>query len=60
MHFIEVSEIYTDGQIIETIANATQNVDPEEWPANYELNDELVLVSKETGRIWVPDDEEIK
>jgi len=59
-HFIKVSKICTDGQTIEAISDITQNVDPTEWPTNHELNDKLVLVSKDTGRIWVPNVEEIK
>jgi len=50
----------TDGQLIEWIAEITSHTDPVQWPAGYELNDDLVLVSKETGRIWVPPDEQVR
>ena len=30
-----------------------------DWPQEYALNDDLVLESKETGRIWVPPNEQL-
>jgi hypothetical protein len=36
------------------------HVDPCDWPKNYELNDELVLMSKNMGLIWVPPNEELQ
>ena len=35
-------------------------MDPLSWPANYELNNDLVTVSKDTGRIWVPPNKDIR
>ena len=57
-----VEHVYTltDGQILEQISELTRHIDPLQWPSHYELNDDLVLESKDTGRIWVPpDDHEI-
>ena len=56
----EVSYTLTDGQLVEKIAEKTRLVDPLEWPRGYELNEELVLVLKETGKVWVPPDEELR
>ena len=49
----------TDGQILEQISKLTRHIDPLQWPSCYELNDDLVLESKDTGRIWVPPDKQI-
>ena len=51
---------FTDGQLIERIAEVTSRTEPLQWPSGYELNDDLVLASKETGRIWVPPDEQLR
>jgi len=50
----------TDAQLIEEIRNRVQHIDPLEWPPRYELNDDLVIASKDTGRIWVPPDEQLR
>ena len=50
----------TDGQLIERIAEITSRTEPLQWPSGYELNDDLVLASRETGRIWVPPDEQLR
>jgi hypothetical protein len=42
------------------ISDATSRTDPLEWPRGYELNEELVLVSKDTGKIWVPPSEDLR
>jgi hypothetical protein len=52
------SPTLTDDQLIERIAEETHQIDPLEWPRGYELNDELVLASKDTGRVWVPPHDE--
>ena len=56
----EIPHTPTDDQLIEGIAEITSQVDPLEWPQGYELNDKLVLTSKDTGRIWVPPHEELR
>ncbi len=58
MEIAETTTI-TDGQLMQSITEHTRNVDPLQWPTDYELNDELVLVSKNTGRIWVPLEEQL-
>jgi hypothetical protein len=50
----------TDGQLIACISEDTLRLDPMEWAPGYELNNELVLVSLSTGRIWVPLSEELR
>jgi len=50
----------TDGQLIEHIAEITSHTEPLQWPSGYKLNNDLVLASKETGRIWVPLDEQLR
>ena len=57
---VEISLVFTDNQLLEQIRERTHNLDPLQWPARYELNDELVLESKESGRIWVPPDEQLR
>jgi hypothetical protein len=60
---VEVSKVsvtYTDEQLLKQIGEHTRNTDPLEWPKGYELNEELVLVSKDTGRIWVLPDKELQ
>ena len=60
---LEVNEIchtLTDSELIRQIAEYTVTIDPLEWPRGYELNDELVLVSRDTGRIWVPSNEQLR
>ena len=52
----ETCYILTDTQLLERISTQTSHIDPLDWPREYELNDDLVLASKETGRIWVPPD----
>jgi hypothetical protein len=49
-----------DGELLNQIGQNTSHMDPLEWPKNYELNDEVVLVSKNTGQIWVPLNEELR
>jgi hypothetical protein len=39
----------TDGQLLDWISDKTLAIDPLGWPAGYELNNNLVLSSKETG-----------
>ena len=50
----------TDSEIIWQITAHLPALDPTQWPRGYELNDDLVLISKETGRIWVPPDEQLR
>jgi hypothetical protein len=50
----------TDGQLLDQISDETLALDPLLWPPGYELNNDLVLVSKGTGQIWVPDAMEIQ
>jgi transposase InsO family protein len=50
----------TDGQLLNQISDETLAIDPLQWPPGYELNNDLVLTSKETGRVWVPPTEEIQ
>jgi hypothetical protein len=38
----------------------TSQINPLDWPKDYELNDELVLVSRNISQIWVPLDEELR
>jgi hypothetical protein len=52
--------ILTDEELLEHISDATSHTDPLEWPRGYELNEELVLVSKDTGKIWVPPSEDLR
>jgi hypothetical protein len=59
---LEVNEYIqplTDGQLITRISENTLHLDPVGWEPSHELNDELVLVSTNTGRIWVPPLEEL-
>jgi len=46
--------------ILLQIVEITKEVDPLEWLHGYELNEEMVLESGETGRIWVPGDERLR
>jgi len=50
----------TNGQLIKHITEVTTHTDPLQWPSGYKLNDDLVLASWETGRIWVPLDEQLR
>ena len=50
----------TDNQLLKQVSEHTQQVDPLAWPCNYELNEDLVLQAKDTGRIWVPPDEQLQ
>ena len=54
---VYIEPTLTDSQIINQIQERTQHIDPLQWPSCYELNDDLVLESKDSGRIWVPPDE---
>ena len=56
----EMVTTLTDSEIIRQIAARLPALDPTQWPRGYELNDDLVLISKETGRIWVPPDEQLR
>lgn len=49
----------TDSQLLENISELTCHIDPLQWPKAYELNDDLVLMSQETGHIWVPPDDQL-
>jgi hypothetical protein len=49
-----------DEQILEQIRELTNHIDPLEWPSHYELNNDLVLMSRDTGRIWVPPNEQLR
>ena len=51
--------VLMDGQLLENISELTCHIDPLQWPRTYKLNDDLVLVSKETGHIWVPPDDQL-
>ena len=42
-----------DTQLLKEISRLTRTLDPLAWPPGYELNDNLVLASNETGCIWV-------
>src|SRR5258706_6557113 len=59
---MEIAEANTisDGQLMQSIVEHTRNTDPLQWPTDYELNDKLILVSKDTGRIWVPPEEQLR
>jgi transposase InsO family protein len=60
---VEINEVgltCTDEQLMERIREHTRHADPLTWPRGYELDEELVLVSRETGRIWVPPDEDLR
>jgi hypothetical protein len=56
----EYVQPFTDRQLINLISDEMLNQDPLEWVPGYELNNDLVLVSKDTGRIWVPPLEEVQ
>jgi hypothetical protein len=56
---MEQTYTFTDSQLLERIAERTRQINPLQWPTAYELNDNLVLTSRETGRIWVPPDEQL-
>ncbi len=58
MEIVETTTI-ADGQLIQSIADHIHNIDPVQWPTGYELNEELVLVSKDTSCIWVPPDKQL-
>ena len=49
----------TDTQLLEEISRLTRDLDPLAWPPGYELNSDLVLASNETGRIWVPENDDL-
>ena len=55
----EQAYVLMDGQLLENISKLTCHIDPLQWPRTYKLNDDLVLVSKETGHIWVPPDDQL-
>jgi len=50
----------TDEQLLEQIHKHTSCMDPLNWPKGYKLNAKLVLVSKDTGWIWVPLNEDLQ
>jgi hypothetical protein len=54
----EYTQPLTDGQLLDQISDETLAMDPLRWPPGYELNNNLVLASKETGQIWVPASED--
>ena len=56
----EISRTWTDGEIMERIAELTRDIDPLQWPVGYELDAGYCLVSLQTGRIWVPPDEQLQ
>ena len=56
---VYIEPTLTDSQIIEQIQDKTCHVDPLQWPSHYELNDDLVLESKDSGCIWVPPNEQL-
>jgi hypothetical protein len=45
----EYVQLLTDGQLLDQISDETLAIDPLDWPLGYELNNDLVLASKETG-----------
>jgi hypothetical protein len=49
----------SDRQLINLISDEMLRQDLLDWAPGYKLNDDLVLVSRDTGRIWVPPLEEI-
>ena len=55
----EQTYMLTDSQLLENISELTCHIDPFQWPKVYELNDNLVLASWETGHIWVPPDDQL-
>jgi hypothetical protein len=52
--------ILTDEQLLERIREQTKCTGPLDCQKGYELNEELVLVPSDTGRIWVPPDEDLQ
>ena len=56
----EAGHTLTDEQLLDRISEYTLHTDPLEWPKGYELNEEMVLASKDTGRIWVPPNEDLR
>jgi hypothetical protein len=59
LHGVEHTYTLTDEQILEQIRKLTSHIDPLEWPSHYELNDDLVLMSRDMGRIWVPPNKQL-
>jgi hypothetical protein len=57
---IEHIYVLTDRQLIEQIQESTHAINPAQWPAGYDLNEERILVSKETGRVWVLPNEQLR
>ena len=57
---IYIEPMLTDSQIIEQIQDKTWHINPLQWPSRYELNDDLVLESKDLGCIWVPPNEQLR
>jgi hypothetical protein len=60
LHGAEHTYTLMDEQILEQIQELTSHIDPLEWPSCYKLNDDLVLTSRDTGRIWVPPNEQLR
>ena len=56
----EISRVWTDGEIMERIAELTRDIDPLQWPIGYELDVGYCLASQEMGRLWVPPDEQLR
>ena len=57
---VEQTYMLTNSQLLENISKLTCHIDPLQWPQAYELNDDLVLASRETGHIWVPPDNQLQ
>jgi hypothetical protein len=45
----EPALLLTEGELLNHMAESTSHIDPLDWPRNYELNNELLLVSKDTA-----------
>ena len=60
MEGAEQTYTLTDSQLLENISELTCHINPLQWPRAYELNDDLVLTSRETGHIWVPPDNQLQ
>jgi hypothetical protein len=56
---MEQTYTFTDSELLEHIAEQMRQINPLQWPTAYELNDDLVLTSREMGRIWVPPNEQL-
>jgi len=56
----EMCQTLIDRELMDWITELTWSTDPLDWPQDYELNDNLVLESKDTGWIWVLPNEQLQ